>query len=497
MNSAQPQRLIVVGDGVAGAMAAALLASALPAHLYTVHLVPCRTEDDSVEVSTPILTGRPGLRQFHHGLGISDDQLVRAAGASFSLGNAWSGWSPLRTTYFLPFAGAGAPLNGVAFHQHVARLRTEGRTLRLGDFAPAALMAQTGRFAPPSGDPRNPLSTVDYAMHMPADRYRAALLASARRLGVRQEQASFRGVELDPGGMIEAIVLDDGIRIAGSLFIDASGFRAVLASGLEGSGFQPWRQWLPCDRMLAASDATDVPPAPYAHVEALAAGWQVTAPAQGLVGRTMAYCSEFMSDEQAALLFAASGAPQRMEAGRRAQPWSGNCIAIGAAAATIGSHHGLSLHLVQTAIERLLRLLPRSLPAGPEAREYNRQTIDELDRARDLAIVSYVLNGRSEPFWQTLREATLPDELAAKIDLYRSRGRVPLLDGDLLDEAEWALLLDELGVRARRYDALADVAPIDQLERQLARMREVMITAIRPLPLHGEYLAQIHRKAAA
>jgi tryptophan halogenase len=497
MTSPEPQRLIVVGDGVAGAMAAAAFASALPSHLYAVHLVPCGTRDDSVGIMMPVQTGRPGLRQFHHDLGINEDQLVRAAGASFSLGTAWSGCSPVRTTYFLPFAGAGAALDGVAFHQLVARLRAESRAVRMGDFAPAALMAQAGRFAPPPADPRNPLSTVDYTMHLPPGGHRAALLSAARKHGARHEQAGFQGVEIGADGMIEAIVLNDGMRLDGSLFIDASGSRAVLASALPGAGFESWRQWLPCDRAITAGQATDVPPAPYAHVEAHAAGWRLTAPAQEQVGQLLDYCSDFMSDEQASLMLPAGGDPQHIEAGRRTQPWSGNCVAIGAAAAMIDPHHGLGLHLVQTAIERLLRLLPRSLPAEPEAREYNRQTIDELDRARDLAIVSFVLSGRSEPFWKSLKKAALPEELAAKIDLYRSRGRVPLLDGDLLDEPELALLLDELGIRARRYDALADIAPVERLERQLARMRELMIDAIRPLPLHGDYIAQIRAKAAA
>jgi tryptophan halogenase len=215
---------------------------------------------------------------------------------------------------------------------------------------------------------------------------------------------------------------------------------------------------------------------------------------QDRVGDTLAFAADFLGDEEKGRFVEAA----RFEQGRKAEPWSANVVAMGAAAAVLEPYHGLGLHLVQSAIERLLRLLPHDLPALPEQQEYNRETELELDRARDLVIATYALNGRvGDPMFEALRATDLPDELAAKLDLYRSRGRITLLDGDLLEEPEWALLLDEFGLRARRYDALVDSVPLDRLEAQFARMRELLIASVRPLPLHGDYLLGKRARAAA
>lgn len=498
MSEAGVRALIVVGDGLAGVMTAAALVRALPAHRFTVHLVPTGGADHSIGFDQPADCARPTLRRFHDMLGMEEEQLIAETGASFSLGTAWSGWSPSAPTFFLPFGEAGAALGGVPFHQLAARLRAAGRKVRLSDYSAATLMAQAGRFTKAPADPRSPLSSIDHALHLPRAAHRDLLLRCAVDLGLRVAPAKFRGASVASDGTIDAVMLDDGSRIEGWLFIDASGPSALLSSNLGGGHFHSWRQWLAVDRLLISEQASDVPPAPYGHLQAHAAGWRLQVPAQGRVGEALAYASGQLGDEEASRLTPGAGSPAQLEQGRLDEPWRGNIVAIGAAAAVLEPHSGLGLHLVQSAIERLLRLLPHELPAPPEQREFNRETSLELDRARDLVIASYALNGRiGEPLFDSARSADLPDELASKLALYRSRGRVTLLDGDLLEEPEWALFLDEFGVRPRRYDALADGLPLEWLEAQFARMRELLIAAVRPLPLHGDYLRSRLSRAAA
>jgi tryptophan halogenase len=179
-------------------------------------------------------------------------------------------------------------------------------------------------------------------------------------------------------------------------------------------------------------------------------------------------------------------------------PWNGNCIAVGASAAVVEPLHAVPASLLQNGIERLLGLLPASMDMEAEAKEYNRAAAEEIDRAHDLALLPYSLNGRlGEEAWDATRRPSPRGELERKIDLYRSRGRLPLLDGDLLDEAEWAVLFDGHGLVPSRTDALAEAIPLDRLKAQLARMRQIMIQAIAPLPLHGDYLRRLAAGAQA
>ncbi|MBL7372824.1 tryptophan 7-halogenase, partial [Escherichia coli] len=85
--------------------------------------------------------------------------------------------------------------------------------------------------------------------------------------------------------------------------------------------------------------------------------------------------------------------------GRRAAAWTGNVVALGAAAMLVEPLHGWNLALLRNALDRLIGLLPAA-PNGPEPAEYNRLTAREADRVRDFAILHYKTNGRiGEPLW--------------------------------------------------------------------------------------------------
>lgn len=487
MTQRQRLRVVILGEGVAGWAAAALLARSLPAPHYSIYLVPTGKPDDSLGPVGAVEATLPLVREFHLRLGLSEDELVPASGASYALGAAWSGWSSTEPTFFLPFGDIGAPLEAVAFHQLAGRVRAAGGVVRFGNYSLAAMAAQMGRFARPSDDPTSVLSTYSHGFHFPLGRYASALRDVALGGGVRVGGSPFAAAELDERGDLAELRLESGETVAGDLFIDCSGPSAHLVAGALSTGFESWRGWLPCDRASSSLAPTAVPPSPYSHIEANPVGWRRVVPVQGGVGELLLTCSAFAEG---------SGVP--FESGRRKRSWVRNCIAVGAAAATVEPLHSTSLHLVHRAVARLLRLFPASRHSPAEAAEYNRQTNEELDRLRDLLILPYKLNGRrGEPFWDALRAMEVPEPLARKIALFESRGRIPLLDGDMFEEAEWAALLDALGVRPRRYDPRAGALPTERIERHLSSIRSTMLEAAARLPLHADYLAQHKRRRSA
>jgi len=475
--------IVILGEGVAGWAAAAMLAGALPASRYAICLVSTGMPDDSLGPFGPAEATLPSIREFHVRLGLDEEALVREGQAGYALGVAYSGWSSAAPTYFLPFGDVGAPLDTVPFHQLAGRLRAAGGAVRFSDFSVAALAAQMGRFARPLDDPASVLSTYSYGLHLSCGRYVNALRSLALAHGVHQYESPFVVAKLSERGDLAGLRLENGETVPGDLFIDASGPSARLIGTALVTGFKSWRAWLPCDRAVATSSATTVPPAPYSHIEARATGWRRVVPFQDGVGDVLVFCSGFTDAEGTAF-----------ESGRRKQAWTRNCIALGAAAATVEPLQSTSIHLVHTALARLLRLFPASREHHAEAAEFNRQTELELDRLRDFLILRYKLNGRrGEPFWDAVREAEIPEPLARKIALFESRGRVPLLDGDTFEEVEWAALLDAHGVRPRRYDPRADAFPPERIQAHFAAVRSIMLKAAAGLPLHGDYLARQKR----
>ncbi|MDP8993473.1 MAG: tryptophan 7-halogenase [Pseudomonadota bacterium] len=490
------RKVVIVGGGVAGWMAAAALARALPVPHYAVTLVETAGEDRSLGCFGPAEASLPSIRRWHSRLGIDEDELVGTAGGSFTLGIAFSGWSRPGHAWFAPFGEIGATLGSVPFHHLAARLRASGQRLRLADFSLAAIAAQTGRFARPAEDPSSVLSSYSYGLHLPRCGYREFLQQVALRAGAALVPGPFSRAELADDGRIAAVVLEDGARVEGDLFIDCSGPHASLIEGALATGFESWRRWLPCDRAAEFLCQAGAAPVPYSHNAAQGGGWSRTVPLQGRTGEAFVYCSAFVPEEaaQAQALGGLSGPAQSerrssFEPGRRRLLWNRNCIAIGAAAALLEPIHPTSLHLVHSALERLIALFPEDADAPAEAAEFNRLGIAELERLRDFAILPYKLNGRvGEPFWDACRAMEVPDSLGYKIELYRSRGRVPLYDGDMFEEADWVALLDEQGVRPRRYDVMADRVPPEYLYRHMARVRELVLKGAASLPPHGEYL---------
>ena len=114
------------------------------------------------------------------------------------------------------------------------------------------------------------------------------------------------------------------------------------------------------------------------------------------------------------------------------------------------------------------------------AREYNRETTNELERYRDFVALRISLNERhGEQLWDLMRSKQTPPELSRKKELYASRGIVPMVDGDLFDEADWALIFDEHCIVPRRHDILADVIGVEQATALLDRIRR---KSPRPFP---------------
>jgi tryptophan 7-halogenase len=455
-------RVAVVGDGVAAALAATVLARAG---------VPV--------LAVPTGTGGTGLGPFGPAvIGLPDWQATALAaalgpvpGQSFALGVAFGGWAAERGDWFWPFGDSGAPLGTLPFPQVVARLRAQGQSVALADYALAALAARAERFAPPSADPRSPLSTLAVGVHYPAD----ALAATLRRLAPVRTTPPINGVAVAEG-RVAALRLADGATIAADLYVDATGEAAHLLSAL-GSRWESWRDWLPCNRADATA-APDPRTPPYALHVADPDGWTATVPLDGVRATTR---------------FSVDGPGVAYDSGVRPAAWTGNCVGIGAAAGLVEPVLGTPLLLAHNAAQRLLNLLPHAADHAVEAAEYNRLTAAEHARTRDGAVALWATNGRAgEPVWDRQRDRA-PPELDWKLRLYRSRGRVPLLDDEPLSRADWFALLDGQGLRARRLDPQGAAVSDDAVAAHAARLRDRLADTVRRMPRYADQLARIRQ----
>ena len=493
------RKVVIVGGGTAGWMAAAALARLTGAGTEVILV-------ESEEIGT-VGVGEatiPSLLDFNRYLGIDEDAFVAATGATFKLGIEFRDWGQLGDRYLHPFGTHGRDVEGVKFHQlWLRQSRLDGPAGKVGpleDYCLTAVAARLNRFDRPAANPAAVLSTLRYAFHFDASLYAGFLRQLAEAGGVRRVEGRIGSVDLAPeNGFVRAVELVDGRRVEGDFFIDCSGFRSLLLGNALGVPFTSWQHWLPCDRALAVPSANAGSLTPYTRASAGTAGWRWRIPLQHRVGNGHVYASAFISDEQAErdLLGGLEGAaladarPLRFTAGVRERLWERNCVAIGLAGGFLEPLESTSIHLIQSGITRLMSLFPDSGFAASERAEYNRLLRTEYEQIRDFVILHYHATGRDDSaFWNHCRTMAPPDTLAEKMALWRARARVIRDQGGLFSDDSWIAVLFGQGVEPAGYDPLVAGLPIDETRRFLRHLRDVIGQTARAMPDHADFIAR-------
>ena len=490
MDDGAIRRVVVVGGGSAGWMAAAACIRHL-APACEVHLV------ESEEIGT-VGVGEatvPHIRTFNtQVLGLDEAEFVRATQGTFKLGIQFRDWGRRGDAYFHGFGSVGLDLGPVAFHHYWLRAHRRGLARPLGEYALQASAAAQGRFLPGAADAPagSPLAAVAYAYHFDAGLYARFLRRYAEQRGVRRHEGRIVEVEQrGEDGFVRALRLEDGRRIEGDLFLDCSGFRGLLIGQALGVGYQDWSQWLPCDRALAVPSARAAELAPYTRSTALEAGWQWRIPLQHRTGNGHVYCSRYLSDDEAAarLLGNLDGPaldaprPLRFTTGRRQRFWERNVVAIGLASGFMEPLESTSLLLVQTAILRLLDMFPARDCDPLLVARYNAATAFEYERIRDFIILHYKANQRDDsPFWRDCRHMPVPDSLQETIDLFRRTGRFYRNGEEFFALQSWVQVMVGQRLLPERWHPFADQMPEEELVQFLQHVHAVIRNCVEAMP---------------
>ena len=489
------KRVVVVGGGTAGWMAASALAKLLP-HACSVQLIES-AEIGIVGVGEATL---PHLRAFIQTLGLDEASFMAATHATYKLGIDFHDFGRIGEHYLHPFGDFGQPVGGVAFFQYWLRMRA-ARDDDLFAYSPCNVMAAANRFARPASERGSPFVNISYAHQFDATLFGPHLREHALALGATRTEGRIVAVERDPlSGDVATLVMADGSRIDGDVFIDCSGFRSLLLGDAMGEAWEDWSHWLPCDRAVAlpcASATAQIEP--YTRATAMPAGWRWRIPLQHRVGNGYVYSSAHVSDDDAAtaLLGAVESAPLadprplRFRAGRRRRSWVGNVVAVGLASGFLEPLESTSIYLAQAAIMEFIALFPLGAVAAADRNAFNTAVDYEYDRIRDFLILHYHATTRDDsPFWDHVRTMTVPDSLLEKLDLFRRAGRVARYDRGLFFEPSWIAVMVGQGVLPKGWDQRADAVDAGELGGAMDRLRDKIAAGVAAMPEHAAVLAR-------
>ncbi|MCX8475659.1 MAG: tryptophan 7-halogenase [Sphingomonas sp.] len=491
-------RVVILGGGTAGWMTATALARTFGPRLSIALL-----ESDEIGTVGVGEATIPTIHWFNELIGLDEAAFLRATGATFKLGIEFVDWARPGHRYFHPFGQYGIPLPGVAFHHRWLKARAEGLDLPLAAFSLATRLAREGRFAKPANDARSILSTLGYAYHFDASLYARHLRGLAEASGVTRVEGKLERVERHPEtGFVTALFTACGDRLEGELFIDCSGFRALLIEGAMQAGYDDWSHWLPCDRAVAVPCARVAATTPHTRATARPAGWQWRIPLQHRTGNGYVYASRFVSDDAAAASLLANldgealAEPRflRFTAGRRRRTWIGNVVAIGLSSGFLEPLESTSIHLIQSGIAKLLALFPDRDCDPALARRFDALFAADMDNIKDFLILHYHAQDRQDPLWEQCRHMALPETLVEREAHYRRSGRVIVGSDELFREASWLAVLNGQGVLAEGYNPLADTLDSATNRAQLEQIADLVARAAATLPLHDAALAEIQGK---
>jgi tryptophan halogenase len=443
----------------------------------------------------------PGIRDFNAALQIDEAEFLSATGGSYKLGIAFDGWGKPDEAYVHAFGLVGSALGILPFHHYWLRARKLGFAKPLGHYILHTIAIAGNRFSHVDRPPDSPLPPLPYAFHFDASLYAKFLRGYAEKRGAVRQEGKIVAVERNQqNGDVAAVLLANGTRIEGDLFIDCSGFRGLLIEQELEAGFEDWTHWLQCDRAMAVPCARTEPLIPLTRSIARAAGWQWRIPLQHRTGNGYVFSSRRIGEDEAAatLLANLDGEPLaeprviRFKTGRRRKTWVRNVVAIGLSSGFIEPLESTSIHLIQTGINRLLELLPAAGEISDATREdYNARSAFEVERIRDFIILHYHANQREgEPFWDELRAMEIPEPLQHKIDLFRSSGRPVHSFDELFDSRAWIQVMIGQNIIPESYHPIADLLPEPRLKEFLDGLERSHVAEVSRMPDHGAFVAK-------
>jgi tryptophan halogenase len=344
------------------------------------------------------------------------------------------------------------------------------------------------------------MSGVAHAYHFDAGLYVAYLRNHAETHGVARIEGRIVTTRQNAEtGFVEAVVLVNGEAVEGDLFIDCSGFRALLIEEALKTGYCDWTGLLPCDRAVAVPSERRGALTPYTRSTAREAGWQWRIPLQHRTGNGYVFSSAYLTDDEATatLLANLDGEPLadpriiRFHTGRRAQAWNKNVIAIGLSAGFLEPLESTAIHLVQKGVTKLLKCLP-DMDFAPQLRDaFNRQTTFDYEDVRDFLVMHYKLTEREDTeFWRYNRQNTVAQTLKDRMDLFAATGRIFVNEHELFKLASWLAVMTGQGLMPAAYDPMADALSTPDVARALGVMRDMIAKAAEQQPDHADYIAR-------
>jgi tryptophan 7-halogenase len=428
------QRVIVLGGGSAGFMAAGALKRVMP----DLDVLVVRSKDIGIigvgEGSTVAFTDF-----LHQLLKVKPKTFFDVARPTWKLGLKFI-WGP-RPYFHYGFGGqADSRIGPLA--KNIGYYCEDGDIEYWDTYS--ALMTHDKIFARDATG--RPAVHLDLSYHFENEKFAQFLEGYARAWGAQVLDDTVEQVLQNDHG-VTGLVLKSGRTESADLFIDASGFFSLLLGKTLGNPFIDFKSSLFCDRAVVGGwdRAPDDPIRPYTTCETMNSGWCWQIEHENRVNRGYVYGSAFISDTDAEREFRAKNprvGPTRVvrfASGRRREGWVKNVVGIGNASGFVEPLEATALGVIAMQCRLLAGSLldsDREIRASHVA-EFNNHHARLWDSIRGCIAMHYKFNTRLDtPFWRECREKTDLAGSAPIVEYFQENGPSSFWGPTLLDPLE-------------------------------------------------------------
>ncbi len=424
------KRIVIVGGGSAGWMTAAYLDAALNAGGHKVVEVSLVESPDVPRIGVGEAT-IPNINHILAVIGLDEIEFMKRVDGTFKQSIKYVNWVHNKGDYYHhPFSRfRPSPID-----QTARNWLQSDRSIPFTETVSAQPIICELGLAPKTLGGEDTGDALTYAFHMNALKFADYLTEISTARGVTHHLDHVVDLEMADNGNIDAITTKSGLRLEADIFIDCTGFAAILIEKHLGVRWVDCSEWLLCDR----ATTMHVPyeqyypgyVRPYTTATALSAGWVWEIPLQDKRSLGYVHSSQFISDDEAdkELRDFEGKHSEHLESrivkfkvGHREKSWVGNCVAIGLSSSFIEPLESTGLYLSDLAAVLLAEHFPRGDDMTAAAYRFNRVMANRFYEILDFINMHYCLTRRADTkFWQEVQKPErINERLKAKLAYWK------------------------------------------------------------------------------
>ncbi|MBJ6763735.1 tryptophan 7-halogenase [Myxococcaceae bacterium JPH2] len=430
-NDNRVRKIIIVGGGSSGWMAAAYLHKALNFNANITLIESPRIPRIGVGEAT-IPTIKEELFDF---LQIPEEEWMSECKATYKLGIRFQNWKKPAAQggdhYYHNFGEMpevkGIPLSHIWMYGRQKQGRTDSMEYACYPTSPICDALKSPRFMDGS-------KAVHYAYHFDALLMANYLKKWSIERGLTYISDDIVETPLTEDGSIKCLKGESGRVYEADLYIDCSGFAGLLIEKALGEPKITFHDSLLTDRAVAInipSDSATEGIRPYTTASAFSSGWTWEIPLYGRSGNGYVYASAFQTPEEAEREVRAWFGKKadnldvrhiQFISGRRRRSWVKNCVSFGLASSFLEPLESTGLYFVYAALYQLVACFPNKQIEPALRDKFNERVSYMVDDVRDFIVLHFCTSPRTDtPYWRANQnELKLPETLKEILELQRA-----------------------------------------------------------------------------